>query len=156
MSQWLDAASQSSSIAEACGKMEPPVTITEYLKARAADPEFDAACLVFDQVIELRIIENIRLASENGDARAQALYFRDARRPSFLPGFASWHAAPSPPPTPAVNSFSAEVAAAMIEAGLNEYEAQIRADAEKSKSPAPKKPRRTAATKVRPAADAKP
>jgi hypothetical protein len=159
MPKWLEAAARMSSIAETCEKMDPPLSITEYLKARADDPEFDAACLVFDQVIELRIIENIRLSSEKGDARAQALYFRDARRPSFTPGFASWHAAPTPPPPPASNPLSAEVAAAMIEAGLTKYEAQIRADAEKSKAPAPsKKPRRAAAAarKVRAEDDAKP
>jgi len=156
MPEWLDAASRTSGTAETCEQMKPQLPMTEYMKGRAGDSAFDAACLVFDQIMELKIIDKIRESSLDGDARAQALYFRDARRPSFTPDFASWRAPLPPPPPPATNPLSAEVAAAMIEAGLTKYEAQIRADAEKSKSPAPdkKKPRRAAARKVRAADEA--
>ncbi len=118
MVRWLNAAADAEDMADACEKSGK--TITDYLKARIADPEFDAACLVFDQIVELRIIDTIRRQAEEGTVPAQGMYFKSVRRPSFGPDFASWNALP-PPPAPST-PMPVEVADAMIKAGLEAFE----------------------------------
>ena len=43
---------------EACKVSQTPMV--DYLEGRKVDPKFDEACRIFEQIVELRIIENIR------------------------------------------------------------------------------------------------
>jgi hypothetical protein len=112
---WLKAAEVATGSLQICEHLG--TTLAEYFRRRKADPKFDAECLLFDQLIELRIIENIRQQSQSGEIRAQGLNFKNARRAAFDPGFPSWN--PAPRPDAPVGSMPSEIAAAMIKAGLD-------------------------------------
>ena len=129
MQHWLSVAAGATDVSEVCEKSQ--TSIADYLEGRMVDREFDAACRIFEQVVELRIIENIRGQAAKGDLRAQALYFKVVRRPAFTPDFGSWHALPSPPPSDP--PMAPEVADAMIVAGLAAYESLQQAAASNCK-----------------------
>lgn len=130
--RWLNVAADAMDMAEACANAE--TTITDYLLARAGDPEFDAACLIFDQIMELRIVDTVRRQAADGTVPAQGVYYKSVRRPSFRPPFRSWYEEPEPVvPEPEI-PMPAQVADAMIKAGLEEFERMNRAS-ELSASP---------------------
>jgi hypothetical protein len=118
MVKWLTAAADATSAIDVCEECER--TMAEYLEGRLDDSEFDSSCRIFDQIVELRIIDKVRGEAAKGDIRAQALYFKAVRRPAFAPAFISWSALPPPPP--ANTPLPAAVADAMVEAGLAAYE----------------------------------
>ena len=129
MQKWLIVAAGATDVSEVCEKSQ--TSIADYLEGRMVDREFDAACRIVEQVVELRIIENVRGQAVKGDLRAQALYFKVVRRPAFTPDFASWH---TPPPLPPPGDpISAEVADAMLIAGLAAYESLQQASASNGK-----------------------
>jgi hypothetical protein len=117
---WLKAAADAEDMAEACAKAK--TTITDYLLARTADLEFDAACLVFDQIVDLRITDTVRRQAAEGTVPAQGVYFKSVRRPAFAPGFASWKKPEPEPELPPPIPMPARVADAMVKAGLAEFE----------------------------------
>jgi hypothetical protein len=78
---------------------------------RRADRAFAADCDVLDRDADRRVVETVRLRALGGDTRAQALSFRAAR------GFA--RPVDVSPPAEAIKPMDPELAAAMIEAGLN-------------------------------------
>jgi len=118
MRKWLAAAEVAETVDDVCEESSTPMSL--YIHGRLGNTSFDDACLLLEQIMELRIRSKISRASLEGDARAQGLYFKEVSRPSFAPAFPSWNA----PPPPAIDEtpLPAQVAAAMIAAGLAAYE----------------------------------
>ena len=78
---------------------------------RRADRGFAADCDALDRDADRRVVETVRLRALGGDTRALALSFRAAR------GFA--RPVDVTPPAATIKPMDPELAAAMIEAGLN-------------------------------------
>ena len=97
------------------------VSLEEYAKARLTNTEFDEAAMLADQVLDLRVVDQVRKAAQReGELASQTLYFRAVRTeasqsafPSVLRGRPGLAEAPALPP---------EVASAMIRAGLEAHE----------------------------------
>ena len=116
---WLRHVEKATSIEQVCEDLG--TTIAEYRHQRAKDKDFDGLCLVFDQIVELRIIDTLRKQAQAGETRAQGLYFKTVRRAAFDPGFPSWNALPSTEQSAPQGNLSAEIADAMIAAGLEAH-----------------------------------
>lgn len=97
------------------------VSLEEYARARLTDPAFDEAAQMADQVLDLRVVDQVRKAAQQeGGLASQTLYFRAVRTeasqaafPSLLRGRPGLAEAPALPP---------EVASAIIRAGLEAHE----------------------------------
>lgn len=133
MGPWVEVATRTASLEAAC--LEAGVSLGEVLEGRLADRAFDEACRLQALVADLKITEALRANAMKGEPRAQALYFgrvRDLVLSDEPEGFAS--------------AFTAEVAEAMVRAGLE-------ALAGEGAGPAP--PRPAAAPPLRPPARAR-
>ena len=123
MENWLRAAAGSNSVVETCNNAG--VSLAQYLEGRRTDLAFDTGCRVFDQIVDLTIVESVRHHAIHGDPRAQGLYFKTVRAPSFAPPFAirsSTHLPAPPAPPTSTQALPPSVADAMIRAGLAELE----------------------------------
>lgn len=97
------------------------VSLGEYAQARLTNPAFDEAAMMADQVLDLRVVDQVRKAAQReGELASQTLYFRAVRTeasqaafPSLLRGRPGLADAPALPP---------EVASAIIRAGLEAHE----------------------------------
>ena len=87
MIKWLKAAAEATSVAQACKNSD--TMIAEYFQGRVVDSEFDAACRIFDQIVELRIVEKVRQQAQSRRGPRRKLVFRLVRRPAFGPDFPS-------------------------------------------------------------------
>lgn len=88
MMDWVNAAAVTQSLKmlnEAVG-----ITMWDYHQGRMLDPDFDAAALIYDQILDLIVLSSVRDNAIEGDARAQVLYFARVRIPAFCPAFPSW------------------------------------------------------------------
>lgn len=144
MAGWVEAAAAAHSVKEACDAVG--VSLADYHRGRLEDPAFDAAALVFDQVLDLLVLSSVRNAAIGGDARAQVLYYGQARLPAFVPAFPSWSAPESPgaragtrrrgdepaaDPEPMIDPRVAEaMVAAGLEAATTEVEVEVEVPAE--------------------------
>jgi hypothetical protein len=116
---WLKHVEKAADIAQFCGLLG--TTVAEYRHRRLTDKDFDGQCLIFDQLIDMRIIDTLRKQAQAGETRAQGLYFKTVRRAAFDPGFPSWNALPSTEQSAPQGNLSAEIADAMIAAGLEAH-----------------------------------
>lgn len=115
MKPWLEAAAASLSVADACRVVG--IGLSQYLMGRRRDLAFDEAALVLDQIVDLMIIESVRLGALDSDMQAVRIYFQSVRLPAFIPRFVSWSR--SAPKGPAQDeALPPHVYEAMIAAGL--------------------------------------
>jgi hypothetical protein len=91
MDGWLEAAATSQSVEQANTAVN--INMFDYHCGRMEDPGFDAAALIFDQILDQLVLFSVRDAAIRGDVKAQLLYYNKARLPAFVPGFSSWRAA---------------------------------------------------------------
>lgn len=112
MAPWIKAVETCDTIRQACDRVE--VSLAAFQRARLADPEFDDACRIYDQIADLKITESLRIKALEGNVAAMNLYFRRVRVLVFGPD--------EPGHAPAGNIFSPVVAAIMLRASLDQLE----------------------------------
>ncbi len=91
MKRWVDAAAKAQSVEDV--NIAAGINMFDYHHGRLDDPGFDAAALVFDQILDQLVLFSVRNAAIKGDGKAQVLYYGKVRVPAFVPGFPSWRAA---------------------------------------------------------------
>jgi hypothetical protein len=136
MKPWIDAAAAAQSVEDA--NTEAKISMFDYHRGRIADPAFDAAALIFDQVLDQRVLFSVRDKAIKGDAKAQVLYYGKARLPAFVPGFPSWREANRRDTGDGeARTIDPRVAEAMVAAGIKAAE-----EAERVAEPSPRPRRR--------------
>jgi hypothetical protein len=99
------------------------ITLEEYAQARLTDEAFDAAALMADQILDLRIMDQVRKAAQQeGGLASQTLYFRAGRMEAVQPPFPSLLRPRPRPGLAEAPTLPPEVAAAIIKAGLEAHE----------------------------------
>jgi predicted ATP-grasp superfamily ATP-dependent carboligase len=107
-----------SSVEAAC--LDQGITLGEYVAMRLADAAFDDAAARADQVLDLRVVDRVRLAAQTeGGLAAQALYLKSVRLDAMRAPFPSQRTRPGLDDAP---TLAPEVAAAIIRAGLEAHE----------------------------------
>jgi hypothetical protein len=117
MERWLNAAPQYMDVIETCEKTR--TSLVKYFNGRVESAVFDASCRIYEQIIDLKILERIRSESTAANSAALGLYFKQVRLPAFMPSFPSWVA---PPPEPPKTRMPKEITDAMLRAGLEAHE----------------------------------
>lgn len=107
------------SVEAACAKSG--MSLEAYTRARLTNEAFDEAALMADQVLDLRVVDQVRKAAQQeGGLASQTLYFRAVRTEAVQAPFPSLRRArPGLDDAPALPP---EVAAAIIKAGLEAHE----------------------------------
>lgn len=77
MSRWIESVTRLHSIVEACEATQ--VHVIDICEARQTDPEFEDACRIHDEVVDLVITDAVRTQAIHGDIRSQVLYFSQVR-----------------------------------------------------------------------------
>lgn len=88
MDLWVNAAATIHSLKDL--NTAAGVTMWDYHQGRMLDPDFDAAALILDQIVDLQVLSSVRDKAMDGDSRAQVLYYTRARLPAFHPAFPTW------------------------------------------------------------------
>ena len=105
MKLWIEAALITENSADACRKIG--VSIADFAAARSSDPAFDALCRMYEQVVDVKIMDALCSHAMKGEAHALALYYKQVRTLMIAGGAKA-----------SDQMLSASVVEAMIRAGL--------------------------------------
>jgi hypothetical protein len=105
MKPWIEAALITENSADACRQIG--VSIADFTAARGSDHAFDALCRVYEEIVDVKIMNTLCSHAMRGEAHALALYYKQVRTLMIAGGAKA-----------SDQMLSASVVEAMIHAGL--------------------------------------